>query len=253
MPLFTPMVINKDLAHGPDVSFYQDDNGTPRGIDFNKMKSAGASFVIIRAGQNTWADPDFAENWKNANMAGMPRGAYWYLDVRASMRAQAKIYADLLRSDPGEIVPTVDFEQQAIYDGKKLGVNDLQAFLVYFDEYLKLDQKLMVYTGPYFWKERGSTDAKWRQHPLWIANYKVSEPVVPAPWNGYKLWQFTESGPGKEYGVESNAIDMNYLRGELPWINKPDPVDPPITPTARMAVSITYNDGSKQTINKETT
>ena len=51
---------------GPDVSFYQDDPGTPRGIDFSKMKAAGAQFAVIRAGQNLWEDRIFDVSWTNS-------------------------------------------------------------------------------------------------------------------------------------------------------------------------------------------
>jgi hypothetical protein len=51
---------------GPDVSFYQDAANTPQQIDFTAMKRAGADFVIIRAGQNSWTDPDFQFNYKSA-------------------------------------------------------------------------------------------------------------------------------------------------------------------------------------------
>jgi hypothetical protein len=47
---------------GPDVSFYQDDPQTPQGIDFVKMRRAGAGYIIIRAGQNLWGDRDFKAN-----------------------------------------------------------------------------------------------------------------------------------------------------------------------------------------------
>jgi hypothetical protein len=51
----------------PDVSFYHDEQETLQGIDFVKMaKSAG--FVIVRAGQNPWSDPDFKYNWREAKL-----------------------------------------------------------------------------------------------------------------------------------------------------------------------------------------
>jgi hypothetical protein len=40
---------------GPDVSFYQDDPGTPQEINFERMNLT-TDFVIVRAGQNLWAD-----------------------------------------------------------------------------------------------------------------------------------------------------------------------------------------------------
>ena len=69
---------------GPDVSFHQDDNGTAQQIDFAKMRAAGAGFVIIRVGQNSWVDPDFRRNYQAAKDAGLPRGCYWFYDSRTS-------------------------------------------------------------------------------------------------------------------------------------------------------------------------
>jgi hypothetical protein len=55
--------------------------------------------------------------------------------------------------------------------------------------------------------------------------------MIPLPWTSYHLWQFAETGPGKELGVESNAIDMNYWGGDLAsfvqFCGKPVDVIPP--------------------------
>ena len=67
---------------GPDVSFYEDDPETPQGIDYVKMR-ASAGYVIIRTGQNIWVDSDFKLNWREAKLAGIPRGAYWFYDSRS--------------------------------------------------------------------------------------------------------------------------------------------------------------------------
>src|SRR5689334_6683785 len=79
---------------GPDVSFYEDDPETPQGIDFIKMR-ANAGFVIVRAGQNLWPDPDFKINWREAKKAGMPRGSYWFYDSRVDPKRQAEIWASM--------------------------------------------------------------------------------------------------------------------------------------------------------------
>lgn len=50
-------------------------------IDFNKVKSAGYSYVIIRAGygkEKYQKDEYFEQNYKNAKAAGLKVGAYWY-------------------------------------------------------------------------------------------------------------------------------------------------------------------------------
>ena len=50
-----------------------------------------------------------------------------------------------------------------------------------------------VYTYPYFWERLGGTTA-FRNYPLWIANYGVSEPMLPGGWRRYWIWQYSASG-----------------------------------------------------------
>lgn len=50
-------------------------------IDFDAVSKSGIDFVIIRAGygKETWQkDPYFERNYKNAVLAGLKVGAYWY-------------------------------------------------------------------------------------------------------------------------------------------------------------------------------
>ncbi|MBT3337200.1 MAG: SH3 domain-containing protein [Anaerolineae bacterium] len=206
-------------AIGPDVSFYQDDNETPEGIDFTKMK-ARSDFVIIRAGQNQWIDPDFMTNWVAAKEAGLPRGSYWYYDSRIEPQRQAELWRDALGDDRGELPLFADFEEN--YGGPYGGWRKWYAFLEYLKDVMP-EKEIVVYTGYYYWKENApSADTHassleyFHQYPLWIANYGVNKPNVPAPWgeNEWILWQYTEHGDGPGYGVESLGIDLNYFNGD---------------------------------------
>ena len=39
----------------------------------------------------------------------------------------------------------------------------------------------------------GSTKAVvLKNYPLWIANYRVPKPTIPAPWKSYIIWQYAE-------------------------------------------------------------
>src|ERR671933_485881 len=51
----------------------------------------------------------------------------------------------------------------------------------------------ILYTYPSFWDALGGTSS-FRLHPLWIANYEVSEPHLPGAWRRYAIWQYTASG-----------------------------------------------------------
>lgn len=205
---------------GPDVSFYQDDPETPQGIDFFKMR-ASAGYVIIRAGQNLWVDTDFKGNWREAKLAGLPRGSYWFYDSRADPKRQAELWVQQFDGDLGELPLFGDFEET--YNGPFKGWKNWYTFLERLKQLLP-GKEISIYTGYYYWLEnapRPTYEASnleyFHKYPLWIANYGNTEPMVPKPWakNEWLLWQFTDNGIGGLYGVESGNIDLNYFNGDL--------------------------------------
>ena len=205
---------------GPDVSFYQDDPETPQGIDFAKMKLS-AGYVIIRAGQNLWVDSDFKANWREAKKVGLPRGSYWFYDSRVDPKKQAELWVQQFEGDFGELPLFADFEET--YNGAYKGWKQWYNFLEHLKTLIN-GKEIAIYTGYYYWRDNApnaTTQAAnleyFHQYPLWIANYGATEPLVPKPWAKpeWLFWQYTETGDGKLYGVESNGIDLNYFNGEL--------------------------------------
>ncbi|MDP1545244.1 MAG: SH3 domain-containing protein [Anaerolineales bacterium] len=202
---------------GPDVSFYQDDPQTPQGIDFTKMRQ-NAGYVIIRAGQNLWSDRDFKVNWREAKLAGLPRGSYWFYDSRIDPKKQAELWVSLFSGDFGELPLWADFEDN--YGGGFKGWKNWYNFIERVKE-LAPGREIGIYTAYYYWVENtvsvGIPNASlqyFKQYPLWIANYGVTKPLVPKPWDDWTLWQFTDNGDGFIYGVESKNIDLNYFNGD---------------------------------------
>ncbi|MEW6406732.1 MAG: SH3 domain-containing protein, partial [Chloroflexota bacterium] len=229
---------------GPDVSFYQDDPMTPQGIDFVKMART-AGYVIIRAGQNLWVDPDFRLNWSEAKRAGLPRGSYWFYDSRAEPKRQAELWVQQFAGDLGELPLFADFEEA--YNGVYKGWRNWYTFLERLKQ-LVGNKEIAIYTAYYYWRDNAPTANPanleyFHQYPLWIANYGVTQPLVPRPWRSdeWLFWQFTESGDGQLYGVESGGIDLNYFHGDeaefkdrfdIPDVPPPPP--DPGTPTGKM-------------------
>lgn len=60
------------ISKGIDVSYWQGD------IDFNKVKTSGIDFVILRAGYSLVRDNNFEDYYAQATAAGLNVGAYWY-------------------------------------------------------------------------------------------------------------------------------------------------------------------------------
>ena len=77
-----------------------------------------------------------------------------------------------------------------------------------------LGRKPIVYTNRTSWAQTGDTlSFAQRGHALWVANWDVSAPLVPADnWAGesWTIWQYTSSGsvPGI-----AGRVDRNWLRG----------------------------------------
>lgn len=204
--------------NGCDISFYQDDITTPKVTDFVKMHSQ-ANFVIIRVGQNLWVDRDFKANWTRAKAAGIPRGSYWLYDSRVAPEVQANLWADALGSDLGELPLFADLEEG--YNGAWKDPANWQKFILQLQKRVG-KKEIGIYTGFYYFKDSPMTAAlrNWfGQFPLWIANYGVVKPNLPAPWTTWLFWQNTDKGDGLAHGVESLNIDMDVFNGTQAQFN----------------------------------
>ncbi|MCL4529278.1 MAG: SH3 domain-containing protein [Chloroflexi bacterium] len=210
---------------GPDVSFYEDKPETPQGIDYEKMRKS-AGFVIVRAGQNLWADPIFTVTWADARASGIARGSYWFYDSRADPKRQAEKYVETLGGDLGELPLFCDFEET--YKGPYKGWKQWYTFI----ERLKTlvgTKEIGIYTAFYYWRDNApnaifqSANLEYfHQYPLWIAYYGVATPSIPKPWGTteWLFWQYTDSGDGPLYGAESKSIDLNYFNGDAQALTK---------------------------------
>jgi hypothetical protein len=192
-------------------------------IDFNAMKSYGAEFVIIKAGQGNWKDACFDDNW-NAAKGLLPRASYFYYDNRYTPAAQALTYWEIIKDDP---------ERMAWLDLEDSGPGDYAGWRKWFDFIahfwnLSGDMQVGIYTGHYFWMEamtRATLPQKdwFGKLPLWLASYPEdpfnvdhSEILRPYPWPNYLILQSGTPSIGIEAGVESREIDYNiFVKDEL--------------------------------------
>jgi GH25 family lysozyme M1 (1,4-beta-N-acetylmuramidase) len=204
-----PITIQQSVGLS-DVSFWQES------IDFEKMRRAGLHGVIIRAGQRNWEDIKFKTNWQAAKTAGIPRGSYWFYDSRDTPTNQAKLWAGLLAGDRGELFHACDFEES--YGGSYGTKGHFKEFINRFQDLTGLpDDRIVNYTGYYWWLARVGDDIFFRRFGLWIAWYAAMSVVkVPPPWHESELllWQYTSSGDGTAYGVSSKEIDLNWYAGD---------------------------------------
>jgi lysozyme len=231
-----------DRALGLDISVWQDNNSTPQMVDFNKAKSAGASFVFMKASQGVYLDPDFVMNWQNAGNAGILRSVYHYLDFKhkpsnktANQWAidQAVFYWGIVKNLKNNLPPVCDYEDA----GGLPAATVRQAFKNFLESFYTLSGvRCIVYTGSGFWTAYGSTDQYWLQYPVWWAQYYYQNmpenPKLAKPFTKWLFWQFSDKGDGTKYGCESKQVDVNYYNGtvaqlyEYANVPTPPPTDP---------------------------
>lgn len=200
-----------------DISFYQDDNTTPRKVDFVKMKAEGIKGVILRAGQGSWIDEDFKDYCAGAKAAGLPRGYYWFYDSRYDPGKQANLWRLAIGNDLPELGLYYDLEEA--YKGPHAGEKFWKQFVLAMDVFFPSSLQ-SVYTANWWWSNQTVRDpAFWSKYPLWVAQYtsNPADVTLPAPWKnkGCILWQNTAKGDGKKYGVESANIDLDKWNGTL--------------------------------------
>jgi GH25 family lysozyme M1 (1,4-beta-N-acetylmuramidase) len=196
---------------GADVSFYQDNDFTERKIDFQKMKDAGAKFVILRGGQNNWIDEDLRDYINAVKPVGLPWASYWFYDSRSSPANQVNLWKIALGADVPKVL-CVDLEESygGAYRGERYWKEFISACKTAFP-----NSTIMIYTANWWWSSQVVNDpAFFGQYPLWVAQYitRAADVVLPLPWRNKQahIWQFTNKGDGLKYGVESLSVDLDY-------------------------------------------
>jgi GH25 family lysozyme M1 (1,4-beta-N-acetylmuramidase) len=165
-------------------------------------------------------DPWFDRNYENARRVGLRVGAYHRAfpagPGRESAEADAQREANRFVAVVGKVRrrdlrPALDVE----HPFTRIGERNLRVWIRTWMKRVqrKLDVKPIVYTNASSWAATG--DTTWfatHGYPLWVANFDVSRPLVPADdWagKGWTVWQYTSSG--RVSGV-AGPVDRNRLK-----------------------------------------
>ncbi len=200
---------------GIDVSSWQDSNSTTQKIDWNLARSNGAVFAFIRCSYGMTPDEDFEYNWTAAREAGLLRGAYHFHNYRLNASEQASYFASRLSSDRGELPPILDVEKYYTpYPDRDTWLAELQTIITTLKN--AGHPRVTFYSNPDAILYTLSPIPDFlKALPLWIAHYGVDAPSTSAvaPWGRWTFWQYTPSGDGLAFGMESKGLDMNWFNG----------------------------------------
>ena len=116
-----------------------------------------------------------------------------------------------------DLPPVLDVEADT--DGH---IGTPEFYLKSMDDWIEMiearfKRRPIIYTGPSFWRHVESP-TKYGNHPLWIANYCVPRPDVPAPWQGYHFWQYAQNMSSAGFGRK--AVDVDFFGGDGDQLKK---------------------------------
>lgn len=194
-----------------DISHWQGN------VDFAKVKSAGISGVIIKAGGSDsgfYTDSMYETNYAKAKKAGLYVGAYYFVGSSctstADGKADAQRFEKMLSGKQFELPVYMDVEAPA--SGNKTGVTDS---VVAFCDYLESKGYFVGIYGSDIsgFKDRMDYSRLKDKYTIWVARYG-SKPTYATT---YDIWQY--SSTGSVNGISGN-VDMDECSKDFPSIIK---------------------------------
>ncbi len=199
---------------GVDVSHHQgeidwDTLAAWRGQNGERIQFAYIKFTDGRS----FKDPKAHHNWDEALRVGITPGAFHYLRMKHSASEQVKNFLDHFGDRVAKMAHVCDVEDAYEQSGHTIQFNadTLLHWLIHVES--KQQHRPTIYTAAWYWDDWVKTATPWADaYNLWVSSFDVPEPTMPADnWDTYLIWQFAQ-GNGRDFGVESTKIDLNWGR-----------------------------------------
>lgn len=190
--------------YGLDLSVH---NGS---LDFDAIKNAGHTFVILRAGYGTSTkDSKFDEYYAAAKKVGLKVGAYWYsyaLNVDGA-KTEAKKMLEVIRGKTFEFPIYIDMEDADGYK-KKNGMPSNSMLCSICNTFCEYIESKGYYVGIYASESWFNNQLKnvSKAYDKWVANWgKTNDGTMQVDKSGaYNLHQYTSN-----YYLDGKRFDRN--------------------------------------------
>jgi lysozyme len=207
---------NQTRARGVDVSVYRGN------INWHKVKKqTDIVFGITKATQGIFLiDETFDTNWTGMRRVNLIRGAFHFFLPKSAPIAQAnhflKVVGDILHTT--DLPPILDVEDYPLWvraGWRTIPVHTRISRIRRWLERVEAEtgRVPIIYTSQSSWQAITGDSQDFSRYPLWVANYGVSSPRMPANnWagRGWFMWQFTEHG---EVTGINPPTDINWYHG----------------------------------------
>jgi lysozyme len=196
----------KTTLEGIDVSHY---DGT---VDWAQVKASGRAFAFVKATEGTtYKDPKFDANWAAMKQHGIVRSAYHFFHANMDPIAEADHFLQVMGSlEVGDLPPTLDLEVADGQTGAVITTNTIK----WLDHVAAATGVTpILYTSPSFVTSTlGSPAGLDAKAQLWIANWQVTCPDVPAPFATWPFWQYDDMGTVPGISGSGN-VDLDVFNG----------------------------------------
>jgi lysozyme len=189
-------------APGIDVSRWQGE------IDWARVAVAGYRFAVIRATVgNYYTDPRFYVNWEGAWHADLLLSAYHVVAPEIPADSQVERFFEVLSGRSSDFPLVLDVELS-----RDVGPEGITASIVECADLVEREdgRKPIIYTARWFWDNNVLEMVDWSDYDLWVAHYGVDSPALPAGWDRWRLWQYSDHGQVPGIGP---ATDLNWFSG----------------------------------------
>ena len=194
---------NENVELGIDVSEWQGD------VDYEAVKEAGATFVMMRigvkldSGEEPALDGQFLDNIKSAKEAGLKVGVYLYSKALSSEEAieEARWVLEQLDGESLDLPIVFDWEIWGNWNSYHMSFHDLNEMAHLFIETVEDEGYEGMLYGSKFYLENFWEDEEFEN--IWLAHYASN-----TSYEGYMMWQF--SNVGRINGIYGD-VDLNVM------------------------------------------
>ena len=206
---------------GIDISSYSGK------IDWQKIKNRPLHFVLARASYISFKHGKFSEQkdsmfssyWPALAGGSMRRGAYHFCRPQYDADKSIKLFFDAYAPTKGDIVPTLDIEDQyadVTSVSRKDKLAQIRRMVELTTQHLG-GRKPMIYTKKRVWTALGNPD-EFSDCPLWVIDYNSDyDPVLPKSWSSFTFWQ---SGENKKMDGIAGDYDPDFFNGRPEDMNQ---------------------------------
>jgi lysozyme len=219
--------------------------------DYAQVVRDGIVGVIYKATQGqSYTDPTYVKQQTAAKRAKLKWGAYHFADS-SDVDGQVKNFLNFAAPDPDELF-CLDWEDNG---GDRMSVDQARAWINKVEAGLKRPGECVIYGGNTLKEQIKGHDAFFGARRLWLCHYS-STPKLPASWDAYWLWQFTDgqSGPQPHTIDGIGPCDINsYIEGPTQqlideWASGSAQPQPPEPDMSEVLIEITAPPNVKVTV-----